>query len=70
MRFGGATAQSPDDWATRFGPYGREWKSVEGASVSTRQRKGGRLPALSPTCHLAIRNLLGCPRCKPPEATT
>ena len=41
VRFGGATARSPDEWATRFGPYGRERPSVDGASVSTRQRQGG-----------------------------
>ena len=40
VRFGGATARSPDDWATRFGPYSRERVSVDGASVSTRPRKG------------------------------
>ena len=40
VRFGGATARSADDWATRFGPYSRERVSMDGNSVSTRQRKG------------------------------
>ena len=59
VRFGGATARSPDDWATRFGPYGRERVSMDGASVSTRQRKGVRWWVCVPRRFRAPPGLLG-----------
>ena len=58
VRFGGATAQSADDWAARFGPYSREHVSGEGGSVSTRPRKGA--PHWTAHLHNIAATLLMC----------